>query len=145
MVDEVENVHLFGDIVIAATPSTQPDNVVLFVDSGDATEVNTRIPYTRGCATHQSLTSVLNRDCPRLRFFGVPMREIGWKRTATAPTRTHKPRVAGSNPAAATFSPSRRQIWRAVRLRGSATTSASILRGIHCARTRPRVPELSAG
>jgi hypothetical protein len=60
------------------------------------------------------------------------------------PTRTHKPRVAGSIPAAATFSPSGRQIWGSVGVRESATTGASIHRGIHRASNGLRVPCFSA-
>ena len=57
---------------------------------------------------------------------------------------THKPLVAGSNPAAATFSPSGRQIWEGVGVHESATTGASIHRGIHRTSNRMRVPCFSA-
>jgi hypothetical protein len=57
--------------------------------------------------------------------------------------RIHKPFVAGSNPAAATISPSGRQILGVVGVRKRVTPGASIHRGIHCASNRPRVHEFS--
>ena len=87
--------------------------------------------------TRQPPPAALIRGCSRRRFLGVPTRKIEWRRTAAnLPTRTHKPRVAGSIPAAARFSPSGRQISGGIGVRESARPATSIHRCIHCAKNR---------